>query len=223
MLKGTSMIRRATRIAVAMAMALASFLVPVQSASASDGCGSGWYKESDGYLTKDAPWTGAGYHNAWIYHSGRVRFCTDNDTFNDDENRRALIGYPSDSYPFESWVDKNGNYAKFCVRQTIKAHMSGIKSSDSWSISGTVSKSDPSVSASYSATYDTLTVTVAKTATCGADANRIIARTSGITVTADDESGKVDWVQLTTNLTIEYWVNGTKYVENPHLVENDYS
>ena len=66
-------------------------------------------------------------------------------------------------------------------------------------------------------------MTVAKTATCGADANRIIARTSGITVTADDESGKVDWVQLTTRLTMEYSVNGTKYVDSQSLVENDYS
>ena len=121
------MIRKATRMGTAAAVVLGTFLVPTQAAYASDGCGSGWYKESDGYLTKDSSWSGAGYHNAWIYHSGRVRFCTDNDTFNDDENRRALIGYPSDSYPFESWVDKNGNYTKFCVRQTVKAHMSGIK------------------------------------------------------------------------------------------------
>ena len=208
---------------VAAAVVVASLLVPTQSAHAADGCGDGWYKASDGYLTKDAGWQGAGYHNAWVYHSGRVRFCTDNDTFNDDENRRALIGYPSDSYPFESWVDKNGNYAKFCVRQIIKAHMTGIKSSDSWSISGTVSKDSPSVSFSYSATYDTLTVTVARTATCGPDADRIIARTSGITITADNESGKVDWVQLTTRLDMEYWVNGTKHVDNFNVVENDYS
>jgi hypothetical protein len=217
------MIRKATRMGTAAAVVLATLLVPTQAAYASDGCGSGWYKESDGYLTKDGSWNGAGYHNAWIYHSGRVRFCTDNDTFNDDENRRALIGYPSDSYPFESWVDKNGNYSKFCVRQTVKAHMSGIKSSDSWSIGGSVSKDSVGVDASYSATYDTLTVSVAKTATCSTDANRIIARTSGITVTADDESGKVDWVQLTTRLTMEYWVNGTKYVDSHSLVENDYS
>ena len=96
----------------------------------------GLVQGSDGYLTKDSPWSGAGYHNAWIYHSGRVRFCTDNDTFNDDENRRVLIGYPSHSYPFESWVVKNGNYTKFCVRQTVKAHITGIKSSESWTIGG---------------------------------------------------------------------------------------
>jgi hypothetical protein len=199
---------------------LAAFLVPTQVAYAADGCGDGWFKQSDGYLTKDGPWQGAGSRNAWIYHSGRVRFCTDNDTFDNDENRRALIGYPSDSYPFESWVFKNGNYSKFCVRQTIRAHMTGIKSSDSWSISGA---SDGTVSVSYSATYDTLTVTVAKTATCGPDKNQIIARTSGITVTADNESGKVDWVQLTTRLTMEYSVNGTKHVASHSLVEHDYS
>ncbi len=111
----------------------------------------------------------------------------------------------------------------FCVRQTIKAHMSGIKSSESWDISGTVSKDSASVSASYSATYDTLTVTVAKTATCAADKDQIIAQTSGIVVTADNETGKVEWVQLTTQLTMEYSYNGAKYVVNHSLVENDYS
>ena len=77
--------------------------------------------------------------------------------------------------------------------------------------------------ASYSATYDTLTVTVGRTRTCGPDVNQIIARTSGITITGSDESGKVTWVQLTTNLTMVYRVQGTKYVDSHSLVENDYS
>jgi len=60
---------------------------------------------ADGYLTKDQKWA-AGTRNAWTYHSGRVRYCTENDTFNDDERRRALIGYPQSSYPFESAGDR---------------------------------------------------------------------------------------------------------------------
>ncbi|WP_182376257.1 hypothetical protein [Nocardioides sp. WS12] len=217
------MVRKAKQIGIAAAMILATLLVPAQAAYAADGCGEGWFKQSDGYLEKDDPWQGTGSHNAWIYHSGKVRFCTDDDTFNNDENRRALIGYPSDSYPFESWVFKNGTYTKFCVKQTVKAHMTGIESSTSWTLGGSVSKSSAGVSYSYSATYDTLTLTVAKTATCSTSASQIVARTSGITLTADDETGVVDWVQLTTTLTTEYWVNGTKYVQNHSLVENDYS
>ncbi len=214
-------------VGAAAAVVLATLVVPMQAAYAADGCGDGWFKQSDGYLTRDDQWDGAGYHSPHIWHSGRVRFCTDDDTWNNDEKRRALIGYPSDSYPFESWVFKYGNYSKFCVRQTIKAHMSGIKSSESWGISGTVSKDSASVSFSYSATYDTVTVTVAKTATCGADKDQIIAQTSGITLTADNETGKVEWVQLTTQLTtqltMEYSYNGAKYAVNHSLVENDYS
>lgn len=217
------MFRKLKKVGIATAMVAGLLLVPAQAAHAADGCGEGWFKESDGYLEKDSPWQGAGNHNAWIYHSGKVRFCTDDDTFNNDENRRALIGYPSDSYPFESWVFKNGNYAKFCVKQVVQAHMSGIESSTSWSIGGSVSKDSASVDWSYSATYDTLTVTVAKAATCAPNAEQIIARTSGITVTADDETGKVNWVRLTTTLNVEYWVNGTKYVQSHNLVENDYS
>lgn len=217
------MIRKATGIGLAAAVALATALVPTQAANAADGCGDGYFKRSDGYLTKNANWSGVGAHNAQVYHTGRVRFCTEDDTFDDDENRRALIGYPSDSYPFESMVEKNGNYAKFCVRQTIRAHMSGIKSSDGWSIGGSFSKGDPQVSFSYSATYDTLNVTVAKTGTCGADRNRIIADTAGITLTADNETGRIQSVQLTTRLDAVYYTNGTKRVANFSLVENDYS
>ena len=117
---------KAMKVGAMAAMVLATLLVPTQTANAADGCGSGWYKGSDGYLTKDDPWVGAGNHNAWIYHSGRVRFCNDNDTFNDDENRRVLIGYPQSSYPFQSQIMKNGRYAKFCVRQVVKAHLTGI-------------------------------------------------------------------------------------------------
>lgn len=217
------MIRKATRVGLTAAMVAATLLLPAHSASAADGCGDGWFKQSDGYLTKDAGWQGAGSRTAHIYHTGRVRFCTENDPINNDENRRALIGYPSDTYPFESMVDKTGNFAKFCVEQTIKAHMSGIKSSNSWTISGSFSKGDPEVSSSYDSTTETLTVKIAKTGTCGANANRITARTSNITLTADDESGKVNWVQLTTKLDIEYNSNGTKHVDNFNLVENDYS
>src|SRR4051794_21573404 len=109
----------------AAVVVLTMLLVPIQGAYAADGCGDGWFKQSDGYLTKSATWNGAGPHNATIYHTGRVRFCTDDDTFNNDENRRALIGYPSDSYPFQSEVPKNGTYTKFCVQQTIQAHLTG--------------------------------------------------------------------------------------------------
>ncbi|NEA34979.1 hypothetical protein [Streptomyces sp. SID13031] len=218
------MFRSIKRLAIVAAVMASMIVVPMEAAYAADGCGDDWYKGSDGYLEKDEPWQGAGSHNAWLYHSGRVRFCTQDDFIGDDDNRRALIGYPSDSYPFESQIMKNGTYTKFCVRQTIKANITGVKSSESWTISGSVSKGDPSVSASYSATYDTLTVTVAKTATCSTSASQIIARTSGITVTGtSDDSAEVQWVELTTQLTMEYWVNGTKYVQNHSMTEKDYS
>ncbi len=221
--KGLHVYRKLKKIGVATALVAGLLLVPAQAAYAADGCGSGYFKQSDGYLEKNVNWTGAGSHNASIWHSGRVRFCTEDDPLNNDENRRALIGYPSDSYPFESWVFKNGSYTKFCVKQAVVAHMSGIESSTSWSIGGSVSKDSASVDWSYSATYDTLNVTVAKAATCSTSASQIIARTSGVTVTADDETGSVDWVRLTTTLTIEYWVGSVKYVDSHALVEYDYS
>ncbi|MGN6244472.1 MAG: hypothetical protein ACTHQ3_12490 [Motilibacteraceae bacterium] len=202
-------------------MVLTAFLVPTQAASAADGCGDGWYKESYGYYTKDMSWQGAGNHNAWVYNSGRVTYCTDNDTFNDDENRKVRIGYPD---KLESWVaTKNGNYTRFCVQQTIKVHMTGIKSSTSWGISGEISKDDPSLGIDYSQTYDSLTLTFPGAHTCGADADQLVVRTSGTTVTADNETGEIQWVQLTTRLSMEYWSNGIKYGERKSLVENDYS
>jgi len=169
-------------------------------------------------------WDGAGAHNAWIYHTGRVRFCTDNDFLNDDENRRALIGYPSDPYPFETEVSKNDAvYTRFCVRQTIQARLTGIKSSSSWSISGNVSKGDPSVGFSYTASTDSGTVTVGRNAVCDADARRIFARTSGITVTAQDESGRIPWVRLVTNITALYKVGGATFSDSFTLSEHDNS
>jgi hypothetical protein len=216
------MIGKASRLAVAAAVVLATLLVPTQ-AYAADGCGDGWFKQSDGYLERVDNWQGNGGRAALTYHTGRVRFCTDDDTWDNDENRRALIGYPSDSYPFQSQVFKYGSWASFCVKQTISAHMTGIKSSDGWTIGGSVSKDSPSVSFSYSATYDTVTVNVAKTKTCGAAAKQIIEQTSGITVTADNETGKVEWVMLTTQITGEYTYNGVKYAINHSVMEHDYS
>jgi hypothetical protein len=207
----------------AAAVVLATLLVPVQGAYAADGCGEGWFKQSDGYLTKDALWQGLGAHNAWVYHSGRVRFCTDNDTFNNDENRRALIGYPSADYPFQSEIRKNGPYARFCVRQVIEAHMTGITTSTSWSIGGSFSKSDPEVSWSYSSTSNSLTARVAKNAECGPDVNRILARTSGITVTAENDSGRIPWVRLITNISAHYRFQGAKVSDNFTLSEYDNS
>lgn len=218
------MLRTIKRLGIITAVLASMIVVPAQTAAASDGCGDDWYKGSDGYLEKDGPWDGAGPRNAWVYHTGRVRFCTQNDFIGDDDNRRALIGYPSDSYPFQSQVMKNGTYTKFCVRQTIKAQITGVKTSESWSISGSVSKGDPSVSASYSSSSETVTITVAKTGTCAAGANQIIARTSGIVITGtSDDSAEVQWVELNTQLTIEYWNNGTKHVDNHNLTEKDYS
>jgi len=218
------MFRSIKRLAIVAAVMASTILVPMEAAYAADGCGDDWYKGSDGYLEKDGPWEGEGARNAWVYHAGRVRFCTQNDFIGDDNNRRALIGYPSDPYAFESQITKNGGYSKFCVKQTIKVNITGVKSSESWTISGTVSKGDPSVSASYTSSTETLTVTVAKTATCGPNANGITARTSGITVTGtSDNSAEIQWVELTTQLNIEYSANGTKHVANHSLVEKDYS
>jgi hypothetical protein len=208
---------------VAAAAALTAALAPVQGASAADGCGDGYFKQSDGYLTKSALWQGQGNHNATIYHSGRVRFCTEDDTFDNDENRRALIGYPSDSYPFQSEVDKNAAYTRFCVQQTIQAHLTGIKTGSSWSVGGSISKGDPQVSFSYSSGSEEGTVTVARNAVCGADDARLFARTSGITVTAENESGKVQWVHLTTTITPQYTYKGAKYGDSFSLSEYDNS
>jgi hypothetical protein len=209
------------RIGMVATLLVASALVPAQ-AYASDGCGSGWYKYGDGYLTKDQKWT-AGSRNAWTYHSGRVRYCTENDTFNDDERRRALIGYPQSSYPFESWIIKNGTFRSFCVKQTVRVHMSGIKTSQSWSLGGSVSKDGPGINASYSATYDTLTVTVPGARVCGAASHQLIARTSGIVATAQNESGRIDWVDLITTISGSYTSNGTRIGFSHTVSERDYS
>ncbi|HEV2888392.1 MAG TPA: hypothetical protein VGX49_15880 [Jatrophihabitans sp.] len=217
------MLRKTMRVAAAAAMVLATLLVPAPAAYAADGCGDGWYKESDGYLTRSHLWEGEGNRSAWIYHSGRVRFCTENDPFNDDENRKAIIGYTSDSYPFESRVDKWGNYSKFCVRQTIQARMTGIQTGQSWGLGGSYSKGDPGVSFEYSTTTETGTLTIARTRVCNDDIDRIVARVSGIIVTADNESGKIEWVSLTTTITAEYTINGTLYSDNHSVTEHDYS
>lgn len=217
------MLRTTKRIILAAAIVMTTLLVP-QAAYAADGCGSGWYKESDGYFTKDAYWESNfdWRRNAWTYHQGKVRFCTENGTFQDDENRRVLIGYPND-YAVQSMVDKNGSYAQFCVRQTIKVRIDNVKSGDAWTIEGGLSKSSAGVSASYTAEYDDLTVTVARPSTCGADAGKITTSTSGIEITGTNASAQVRWVQLTTRLHMEYYVNGDKYVHNHYVTENDYS
>lgn len=63
---------------------------------------------------------------------------------------------------------------------------------------------------SYCSSSETVTVTVdpdgAKA--CSAD-NNVIARTSGIIATAQNESGRVDWVELQTTITGSYVVSGT--------------
>lgn len=208
--------------AAVVALVGAAVLVPT-AAQAADGCGEGYYKYGDGYLEKDQQWTQSG-RSAWIYHSGRVRFCTQNDTFNDDERRRALIGYPASDYPFESWVIKGTNYRSFCVSQKVRIHMSGIKTSSSWSLGGSVSKDGPGVSASYSSSTDTVTVTVdrAGAKACSAT-NNVIARTSGITATAQDDSGRVEWVELVTTISGTYSLNGTVVGFSHGLTERDYS
>lgn len=217
------MLKTTERIVLAAAIVLTTLLVP-QAAFAADDCGSGWYKESDGYFTKKDYWESNvdWRRNASTYHTGKVRFCTENGTFQDDENRRVLIGHPYD-YALQSMVDKNGNYAQFCVRQTIDVRVDNVKSGDSWTIGGEVSKSSPGVSASYSAEYDDLTVTVARPMTCGASRDRITTSTSGIVLTGTNARAQVRWVQLTTRLRMVYFVNGDKYVHNHHVTENDYS
>ena len=207
----------------AAAVLLATLLMPVQGAYAADGCDEGWFKQSDGYLTKSALWDGLGAHNAWVYHSGRVCFCTQNDIFNNDENRKALIGYPSADYPFQSEIRKNGAYTQFCVRHKIEVHMTGIPDSSSWSIGGTVSKSDPSVSFSYSETNKSVTVTINPPRDCRPNADRLLFRSSGIKVTAHDQSGKIPWVRLTTTIRAKYNFQGAAVTDNFTLTENDFS
>lgn len=43
-----------------------------------------------------------------------------------------------------------------------------------------------------------------------------------ITGTCDD-SAEVQWAELNIQLTIGYWNNGTKHVDNHDLTEKDYS
>jgi hypothetical protein len=218
------MVRKFKGVGIAAAVvALGAILGPVQGASAADGCGDGWFKQSDGYLTKSVQWQGLGAHNAWIYHTGRVRFCTEDDTFNNDENRRALIGYPSDSYPFQSEVDKNSAFTRFCVQQTVEAHLTGITTSSGWGIEGTVSKGDPGVTFTYSSSSESGTVSVARNAVCGADVARLFARVSGFSITAQNESGKVEWVHLATTINPQYMYKGTKNGDTFGLSEYDYS
>jgi hypothetical protein len=208
--------------AVVTALVAGSLLLPAQ-AYAEDGCGSDYFKHSDGYLTGDQQWAQSG-RSAWIYHSGRVRWCTQDDPLNNDERRRAVIGYPADSYPFESWVIKGSNYRSFCVSQKIRIHMTGIKTSSSWDLGGSASKGGPGVSASYSSSTETITVTVNRDGAkaCSAD-NDVIARTSGITATAQNETGRVDWVELQTTITGTYVVSGTVVGFSHTFAEKDYS
>lgn len=216
------MFKKLSGVGFVVALLAASALIPAQ-ANAADGCGDGWYKYRDGYMTRDQQWPGSNNRNAWIYHSGRMRACTDNDTFNDDERRKVLIGYPSDSYPFQSQVFKNGSYNSFCVSQRIKVNMSGIKSSTSWTLGGSISKDDAGVEWSYSATYDTITVEFPGARVCDPDKSQLIARTSGITATADNETGHIEWVELHTTISGSYTVSGTKIGFSHTLIERDYA
>lgn len=214
------------RIAAVVAMLLASLLaLPASPANAASGCGSGWYRESDRYMKNDGGWTGHGYRNAHIWHGGIVRFCTQNDTIADDHNRRVLIGYPSDWSALESDVDKNGRYSQFCVRQIIKVYMTGVKTSESWSIGGSIAgKKSAGVSADYNATYDNMVVRVARASTCSASAKSIVVSTGGVVVTGtSDDSAEIRWVELTTRLDMVYWINGTKYVKNYSLTKKAYA
>lgn len=76
----------------------------------------------------------------------------------------------------------------------------------------------------YSSSTDTVTVTINRSGAkaCSA-ANDVIARTSGIIATAQDESGKVDWVELQTTISGSYVVNGTVVGFNHSFTEKDYS
>jgi len=58
---------------------------------------------------------------------------------------------------------------------------------------------------------------------CGADNSQIIARTSGIIATAQNESGKIEWVELVTNLSGSYTSSGTKIGFSHTITERDYS
>ena len=216
------MLRAFKRAGIVVALVAGSVLLPAQ-ANAADGCGDDYFKHSDGYLTGDQHWTQSG-RSAWIYHSGRVRWCTQNDPLNDDERRRAVVGYPSADYPFESWVIKGSNFRSFCVSQKIRIHMTGIKTSSSWSLGGSVSKDGPGVDFGYSSSTETVTVTINRSGAkaCSAE-NDVIARTSGIIATAQDESGKVDWVELQTTISGSYSVNGTVVGFSHTFTEKDYS
>ena len=214
------------RISATMAMLAASLLVlPASPSNAASGCGSGWYRESDAYMKNDGGWTGHGYRNAHIWHGGIVRFCTQDDFVGDDHNRRVLIGYPSDWSALESDVDKNGSYSQFCVRQVIKVYMTGVKTSESWSIGGSIEgKKAAGVSASYNAQYDNMVVRVAGARTCGATAKSIVVSTGGVVVTGtSDDSAEIRWVELTTRLEMVYWISGTKYVKSYSLTKKGYA
>lgn len=212
------------RILATLAALTGSLLaLPALPADASSGCGSGWYRQSQGYFTKQSGWSGPNYRHAQIWHTGIAQYCTQNDMFNDDENRRVLIGYPADVYALDSQVDRQGRFSRFCVTQTVKAYLSGVLTSESWTIGGTVSKESPAIDVSYSPTYDRLTVRVARQTTCSTTATRLHVQTSGITLTGTNESAEVEWVEMTTKVSMTYWINGTKYVRNHSLVERDYS
>ncbi|MBT9257473.1 hypothetical protein KMZ32_16360 [Phycicoccus sp. MAQZ13P-2] len=210
--------------ALVVALVVAAGWVMPTAANAAQDCGDGWYKYRDGYMTSEKFWSTnvTTSRNAWIYHSGRLRACTENDTFNDDERRRVLIGQPSESYPFESRVQKNGTYDSFCVTQKIKINMSGIKTSSSFSLGGGVSKNDAGVSWSYTDNTENLTVTLPGARVCGAANRELVAQTSGITATADDEGGKIEWVELYTTISGSYTIKGTKYGVATTLGERDW-
>lgn len=110
------------------------------------------------------------------------------------------------------------------MTQVIRVYMTGVKSSESYSVGGSIGTSGADVSASYSASYDTMTVTIRGAKVCGASVSRLIARTGGITVTGtSDDSAEIQWVQLTTRLDVTYYSNGTKYGQAWTLDEKDYS
>jgi len=211
--------RKLVRIAMLCVLTAGLIVVPAQAAFAADGCGADWHKQSDGHLNHTAYWSLAGGRGISIVHDGYVRFCTKENFWLDDWNRKVLLGYPS---ALESTVSETGNYVDgtFCVKEEVRVFVRNVENNAITTV--TVGSSGFSYSTT-SSTSDPIVTIFRKSWVCANTASKIDVSYAGGVVTGPTGDSYIDHIEYTTSVKMTYHYNGTLYAVDRALIENDYS
>lgn len=222
-----ALLSRLARLVVLLVMASGLSLALASSASAADGCGSGWHKQSDGGFggSKSAAYNGRTITSAV---SGSVRYCTRERSLKPDQkNQRVLIGIPSTLVGTGKVV---GRHARLCATQTTTISISPWVSSGSIGVSGTTPGGSVNVSNSK--------VTHSISSCVGSGYSRIAFPQNTLKVTAPNgvcEYYAGAWtaacfagpfvtkVTSTVATKLTYYVNGTQKNPVVYYTETDYS